>query len=54
MEILDVERKAFEQWFDRWNFEYINSLSISSGRGVKTKGFETVIEQQIELQNRNI
>jgi len=34
--ILDVERKAFEQWFEWWNFEYINSLSISYVRRDKT------------------
>jgi transposase len=54
--IFDVERKTIERWFDKWDFEGVNSLSIASGRGVKTrlKGFEEVIKQQIGLHNRNI
>jgi transposase len=54
--IFDVERKTIERWFDKWDSEGVNSLSIASGRGVKTrlKGFEEVIKQQIELHNRNI
>ena len=54
--IFDAERKTIERWFDKWNSEGVNSLSIASGRGVKTKlkGFEEVIGQQIELHNRNI
>ena len=54
--IFDVERKTIERWLDKWNFEGVNSLSIASGRGVKTrlKGFEEVINQQIGLHNRNI
>jgi len=54
--IFDVERKTIERWFDKWNSEGVDSLSIASGRGVKTrlKGFEEVIKQQIELHNRNI
>jgi transposase len=54
--IFDVERKTIERWFDKWDLEGVESLSIASGRGVKTrlKGFEEVITQQIELHNRNI
>ena len=54
--IFDVERKTIERWFDKWDFEGVNSLSIASGRGVKTrlKGFEEVIKQQVGLHNRNI
>jgi transposase len=54
--IFDVERKTVERWFDKWDFEGVNSLTIAYGRGVKTrlKGFEDVIKQQIELHNRNI
>jgi transposase len=54
--IFDVERKTIERWFDKWYFEGVNSLSIASGRGVKTrlKGFEEVINQQVGLHNRNI
>jgi transposase len=54
--IFDSERKTIERWFDKWDSEGVNSLSIASGRGVKTrlKGFEEVIGQQIELHNRNI
>ena len=54
--IFDAERKTIERWFDKWDSEGVNSLSIASGRGVKNKlkGFEEVIGQQIELHNRNI
>ena len=54
--IFDAESKTIERWFDKWDSEEVNSLSIASGRGVKTKlkGFEEVIGQQIELHNRNI
>ncbi len=54
--LFGVERKTVERWFDKWDLEGVNSLSITSGRGVKTrlKGFEEVIELQIELHNRNI
>lgn len=54
--IFDVERKTVERWFDKWDLDSVNSLSIASGRGVKTrlKGFEEVIKQQLELHNRNI
>jgi len=54
--IFDVERKTIERWFDKWDLEGVNSLSIASGRGVKTrlKGFEEVIKQQVVLHNRNI
>lgn len=54
--IFDVERKTVERWFDKWDLEGVNSLSIANGRGVKTRlrGLEQVIEQQIELHNRNI
>ncbi len=54
--IFDIHRKTVEQWFNSWESYGVNSLSIASGRGVKTrlKGFEEVIKQQVELHNRNI
>lgn len=54
--LFGIERKTVERWFDKWDLEGVNSLSITSGRGVKPrlKGFEEVIELQIELHNRNI
>jgi transposase len=54
--IFDIHRKTVEQWFNSWESDGVNSLSIASGRGVKTrlKGFEEVIKQQVELHNRNI
>jgi len=54
--IFDVERKTVERWFNTWELEGVNSLSIASGRGVKTrlKGYEEVIKLQIEHHNRNI
>jgi len=54
--IFDIDRKTVERWFNTWELDGVNSLSIASGRGVKTrlKGFEEVIKQQVELHNRNI
>jgi len=54
--IFDAERKTIERWFDKWDSEGVNSLTIAFGRGVKAKlkGLEEVIGQQIELHNRNI
>jgi len=54
--IFEVDRKTVERWFNCWDQEGVNSLSIAPGRGVKTrlKGFEEVIKQQVELHNRNI
>jgi transposase len=54
--IFDIDRKTVECWFNSWDSGGVNSLSIASGRGVKTrlKGFEEVIKQQVELHNRNI
>ncbi len=54
--IFDIDRKTVERWFNCWDLDGFNSLSIASGRGVKTrlKGFEEVIKQQVELHNRNI
>ena len=44
--IFDVDRKTIERWFNSWDLDGVNSLSIVSGRGVKTrlKGFEKVIK----------
>jgi len=54
--IFDVDRKTIERWFNGWDLDGANSLSIASGRGVKSrlKGLEEVIKQQVELHNRNI
>ena len=54
--IFDIDRKTVERWFNSWDLDGANLLSIASGRGVKTrlKGFEEVIKQQVELHNRNI
>jgi len=54
--IFDVDRKTVERWFNSWALDGVNSLSIASGRGVKSrlKGLEEVIRQQVELHNRNI
>jgi transposase len=54
--IFDVNRKTIERWFNSWDLQGVKSLSIVSGRGVKTRliGFEEVIKQQVELHNRNI
>jgi transposase len=54
--IFDIDRKTVERWFNSWDIDGTKSLSIASGRGVKTRliGFEEVIKQQVELHNRNI
>jgi transposase len=54
--IFDIDRKTVERWFNSWDIDGVNSLSIASGRGVKTrlKGLEEVLKQQVELHNRNI
>ena len=35
--IFDIHRKTVEQWFNSWESDGVNSLSIASGRGVKTR-----------------
>ena len=54
--VFNVGRKTVERWFNSWDQRGASSLSIASGRGVKTrlKGYEEVIKQQVELHNRNI
>jgi transposase len=54
--IFDIDRKTVERWFNSWDLDGVNSLTIASGRGVKTrlKGLEEVLKQQVELHNRNI
>lgn len=54
--IYDVNRKTIERWFDSWEENGIPSLSIASGRGVKTKllGYKKVVIQQAELHARNL
>ena len=54
--ILSVNRRSIERWYDGWAKTGTQSLSISSGRGVKTrlKGFENDISEQLELHSRNL
>ena len=54
--IFDVSRRTIERWLDGWTKSGIDSLSIQSGRGVKTrlKGLEAVIAEQLEDHNRNL
>ena len=54
--IFDVDRRTIERWFDKWEKEGLNSLSITAGRGVKTrlKGFEEVLSKQLEIHSRNL
>jgi transposase len=54
--IFDVNRRTIERWFDSWSKNGIASLSIASGRGVKTKlkGYENEVFQQAELHSRNL
>jgi hypothetical protein len=54
--IFGVSRRTIERWFDGWNRNGIDSLSIMSGRGAKTrlKGYEKEIAQQLEIHSRNL
>lgn len=54
--IFNVNRRTIERWFDDWLKNGVNSLSIQSGRGVKTrlKDYSSEVSQQLELHNRNL
>ena len=54
--IFDVDRRTIERWFDKWEKEGVNSLPITTGRGVKTrlKGLEKVISKLLEIHSRNL
>ena len=54
--IFDVDRRTIERWFDKWEKEGLNSLPITTGRGVKTrlKGLEEVLSKQLEIHSRNL
>ena len=54
--IFNVDRRTIERWFDKWKKEGMNSLPISTGRGVKTrlKGLEEVLSKQLEIHSRNL
>ena len=54
--VFGVSRRTIERWFDSWVLKGVESLSIESGRGVKTrlKGYEKEVSQQVELHSRNL
>jgi transposase len=54
--VFGVSRRTIERWFDSWVLKGVDSLSIESGRGVKTrlKGYEKDVSQQVELHSRNL
>jgi transposase len=54
--IFDVNRRTIERWFDNWEKEGVDSLPITTGRGVKTrlKGLEDVLSEQLEIHSRNL
>jgi transposase len=54
--IFDVNRRTIERWFDNWSKNGIDSLSIQTGRGVKTrlKDLETVIAEQLKDHSSNL
>jgi len=54
--IFDVDRRTIERWFDKWEKEGVNSLPITTGRGVKTRlrGLEYVLSEQLEVHSRNL
>ena len=55
-DIFDVDRRTIERWFDKWEKEGVNSLPITTGRGVKTrlKGLEEVLSKLLEIHSRNL
>jgi transposase len=54
--IFDVDRRTIERWFDKWEKEGLNSLPITTGRGVKTrlKGLEELLSKLLEIHSRNL
>jgi len=54
--VFGVNRRTIKRWLDDWAKSGLYSLPISPGRGVKTrlKGYEEVIETQLELHSRNV
>jgi transposase len=54
--VFGVSRRTIERWYDDWAKSGLDSLPILPGRGVKTrlKGYEQVIETQLELHSRNV
>ncbi|HWR95049.1 MAG TPA: helix-turn-helix domain-containing protein [Flavobacterium sp.] len=54
--IFDVDRRTIERWFDKWEKEGLESLPITTGRGVKTRlrGLEEVLSEQLEIHSRNL
>jgi len=54
--VFSVSRRTIERWFDSWVLKGVESLSIESGRGVKTriKGYEKEVSEQVELHSRNL
>ena len=54
--VFGVNRRTIERWLDDWAKSGLDSLPILPGRGVKTrlKGYEEVIETQLELHSRNV
>jgi transposase len=54
--VFGVSRRTIERWFDGWVLKGVESLSIESGRGVKTrlKGYEKDVFEQVELHSRNL
>jgi len=54
--IFDVDRRTIERWSDKWEKEGLNSLPITTGRGVKTrlKGLEEVLSKLLEIHSRNL
>jgi transposase len=55
-DIFDVDRRTIERWFDKWEKEGLNSLPITTGRGVKTRlnGLEEVLSKLLEIHSRNL
>lgn len=54
--VFGVSRRTIERWFDGWVLKGVESLSIESGRGAKTrlKGYEKDVAEQVELHSRNL
>jgi transposase len=54
--IFNVNRRTIERWFDDWLKNGVDSLSIQSGRGVRTrlKDYSSEVSQQLEHHNITI
>lgn len=55
-DIFEVSRRTIERWFDGWEKEGTESLSMKKGRGAKKllAGHEEIIKTLVKEHNRNL